>query len=188
MEQQFLDAIGTLHAAGEQLGAQLGKSQANLIAAGWPQGLARDLTKELAALVDADQASLASAKGGWKEHGLQVPASVSGIGPSELGGLLLAASEEGKAQDPGKPTVQRVLGRLGVQTAEWKDTEGGIRAGWADHGYLKSVPAAAAEAAALQHHMLCLNAATAIGGVYFCLFAFLQCQQQRRGATTHSLY
>eukprot|EP01047_Picozoa_sp_COSAG01_P089009 COSAG01_NODE_21221_length_912_cov_1.392374_1_plen_64_part_00 len=31
-------------------------------------------------------------------------------------------------------------------------------------------------------------AATAIGGVYFCIFAFLQCQQQRRGATAHSLY
>jgi uncharacterized membrane protein YuzA (DUF378 family) len=31
-------------------------------------------------------------------------------------------------------------------------------------------------------------AATAIGGVYFCIFAFLQCQQQRRGAAAHSLY
>ena len=42
-------------------------------------------------MVDADRASLASAKGGWTEHGLHVPASVSGIGLSELGGLLLAA-------------------------------------------------------------------------------------------------
>ncbi|MEC7725173.1 MAG: hypothetical protein VYD05_06655, partial [Planctomycetota bacterium] len=82
---------------------------------------ARNMTRELAASVDADLASLASAKRGWETLGLQVPASVSAVKLSKLGGLLLAASEEGKAQDPGKPTVQRVLGRLVVQTAEWKD-------------------------------------------------------------------
>ena len=79
--QQFLDAIGTLHASGEQMGAQLEKSRANLKAT---LGDVERQTKELADLVDVDRASLASAKGGWEEHGLQVPASVSGIGLSEL--------------------------------------------------------------------------------------------------------
>ena len=112
--QQFLDAIGTLHASGEQMGAQLQKTRLNLKAGGDSDYGAEDQTKELAASVDADRASLASIKGSWTEHELQVPASVSAVDLSELGGLLLAASEKGKAQDPGTPTVQRVLGVLVV--------------------------------------------------------------------------
>ena len=149
------------------MGAQLQKSRANMKAANYAVDYIGKTTKGLADTVGADRASLASAKGGWKTHGLQVPASVTGIGPSELDGLLLAASEEGKAQDPGKPTVQRVLGRLVVQTAEWKDTE--VRIEYTgtghyttgienEHVYQKSVPASAAEAAALeqalQHYCL----------------------------------
>ena len=50
--------------------------------------------------------------------------------------------------------MQRVLGRLVVQTAEWKDTEVRIKIKYTDgageHVYQKSVPASAAEAAALE--------------------------------------
>lgn len=106
---QYLDSIGTMYAAVQQMGVQLEKTKVNLEAAYWGDDIP-ELTKELADALDAQKASLMSAQAGWKRLGLQVPPSVSTVSTSQLPQLLLAASEQGKAQDPHMPTVQRVLG------------------------------------------------------------------------------